>query len=240
VLKDRSFNFWGNFNSSSNAISTSTTIDGDGKRTTSFVNVNGVYGWNFNASYGRKVFKAFNVDLGIRPGVNRNVNFINGTKNVSDYKYTTLSINLSKWGEKSFTFYFGGNASYNRSISTINPLTRAYWSYFGWGNFTYKMKKQKIYFNCNTDITAYQKSPLFPNRKNILLFHPAVRKTFGKGDVWEAKAMVYDLFNKNQNISREFLGNVISESSHNGIRRYAMFTLTYNFSKNGKPQSFGF
>jgi hypothetical protein len=211
-----------------------------GKRTTAFVNVNGSYGWSLSANYGRKLFKSFNADLGIRPGLNRNVNYINGVRNISNYRYTTLSLNLSKWGEKNFTFYFGGNASYNKSTSTINPAARAYWSYFGWGNLMYKMKKAKLYFNQSIDITAYQKSPLFPNRKNIFLFHPAVRKVFGKGDAWEAKVLIYDLFNKNQNVDRNFTSNIISESSHNGIRRYAMFSLIYNFSKNGKPQSSGF
>jgi hypothetical protein len=52
--------------------------------------------------------------------------------------------------------------------------------------------------------------------------------------------MIYDIFNQNQFVDRNITSNFISETTNNGIRRYALFSIVYNFSKNGKPMSMGF
>lgn len=240
VLKERGINLWGGYNTSSNAITTSSTLNVDGKRTTNYTNVNGNQDGYLSVNYGKGIFKGLNANIGLRLNFRKSTNFINGIRNISNYKNYNLNSYVGRWGDKALTFYLGANASYAVSVTTINPKSNAFWSYSGWGGFTYKMKKQKLYFGADLDYTAYQKSPLFPDRKNILLFHPNIKKVFGKGDAWEAKILVSDLFNQRQYIDRSFYGNTITESTHNGINRYVMVSLVYNFSKNGKPVSFGF
>ena len=240
VLKERGINLWGGFNTSNNSITTSSILDAEGRRTTNYTNVNGVYSGNVRLNYGKSVLKGINLNIGLSHNFGRSVNFINSIKNIGNNKSYNINAYIGRWGDKAFTFYLGGFAGYTTSVSTINPKNNAYWSYSSWGGFTYRMKKQKLYFAGDIDYTAYQKSPLFPDRKNVFLFHPNIKKVIGKGDAWEVKLSVHDLFNQNQNISRQFYGNTISESTHSGIKRYAMVSLVYNFSKNGKPASFGF
>jgi hypothetical protein len=240
VLKERGINLWGTLNTTSNSITTNTTLDLDGKRTTNYTNVNGVYNGNIRLNYGKSVLKGINLNLGLSYNFGRSINFINNIKNIGNNKSYNINAYVGRWGDKALTFYLGGYAGYTTSVSTINPKNNAFWSYSSWGGFTYRLKKQKIYFAGDLDYTAYQKSPLFPDRKNVFLFHPNIKKVFGKGDAWEVKLTVHDLFNQNQNISRQFYGNTISESTHSGIKRYTMVSLVYNFSKNGKPASFGF
>jgi hypothetical protein len=108
------------------------------------------------------------------------------------------------------------------------------------GNTQLKFKKIKTYVDLNIEATVYQKSKVFPDQKDVYIFSPSIRKVLGKTDSWEVKAYAFDLLNQNTNIQRNISSNFISESSNNGIRRYFMFSLIYNFSKNGKPSTMGF
>ena len=54
------------------------------------------------------------------------------------------------------------------------------------------------------------------------------------------KLYVFDMLNQNTYVQRNMSSNFISEVSNNGVKRYVMFSLIYNFSKNGKPSNMGF
>jgi hypothetical protein len=63
---------------------------------------------------------------------------------------------------------------------------------------------------------------------------------FTKSDAWELKLYAFDVFNQNTSISRNISSNFVSESTNNGVQRYFLLGVIYNFSKNGKPESMGF
>lgn len=90
----------------------------------------------------------------------------------------------------------------------------------------------------NNEFTIYQRSAIFPNQRNVYLVSPSIRKVLGKKDAWEIKLYAYDVLNQNTNIQRNMSSNFISENINNGVRKYYLFSLLYNFSKNGKPVSF--
>jgi hypothetical protein len=96
----------------------------------------------------------------------------------------------------------------------------------------------KTYFAVNLDATLYQKSDAFPNQRNVYIVSPSIRKVLGKSDAFECKIYAYDVLNQNAFINRNISSNFISETTNNGIRRFVLFSLIYNFSKNGKPTSF--
>ena len=103
-----------------------------------------------------------------------------------------------------------------------------------------KFKKIKTYIDVNIDANIYQKSKVFPDQLDVVILSPSIRKVMGKTDSWELKMYVFDLLNQNTNIQRNISSNFISETNNIGIRRYTMFSLIYNFSKNGKPSNMGF
>jgi len=72
----------------------------------------------------------------------------------------------------------------------------------------------------------------------VYLVSPSIRKVLGKKDAWEVKLYAYDVLNQNTNIVRNMSSNFISENINNGVRKYYLFSLVYNFSKNGKPAGF--
>ena len=239
VLKSRYIYFRANFSNTSHAISSSSTIDSSGKQTSQFVNVDGNYNYRSNLGYTIEVYKGIYMDLSFGKTFNRYVNFVNSFKNVNDNNAFNYSINLNYWGDKWFNFYTQFNANQNSTVSSIRPGTKVnYWNYNVYGNVSFKFKKPKIYVELNNEFTIYQRSAIFPNQRNVYLVSPSIRKVLGKKDEWEIKLYAYDVLNQNSNIQRNMSSNFISENINNGVRKYYLFSLLYNFSKNGKPVSF--
>ena len=241
VLKSKYVQLNGSFSNTNDAIATSSTIDAFGKSVNQYVNVGGNYNYSTGVYYGFDLYKGIN--LGMNTGINggRYNNIVNGIKNTNDNISSRFSVELSYWGDKKVNFWSNFEASNNKTVSSIRPgASTNFWSYRNNSNVQFKFKKAKFFIDLSTDITVYQKSAAFPNQRNIYLVHPSMRKVISKNDKWEAKLMIYDIFNQNQFVDRNITSNFISETANNGIRRYALFSIVYNFSKNGKPMSMGF
>ena len=241
VMKSKYVQFSGSFSNTNDAITTSSRIDAFGKSINQYVNVDGNYNYGSGFYYDFELYKGIN--FGVNTGVNggRYNNIVNGIKNTNDNISTRIGIQFSQWGDKKINFWSSFDASNNKTVSSIRPgASTNFWSYRNNSNVQFKFKKAKFFIDLSTDIVVYQKSTAFPNQRNIYLVHPSMRKVISKNDKWEAKLMVYDLFNQNQFVDRNITSNFISETTNNGIRRYALFSIIYNFSKNGKPMSMGF
>ena len=227
------------FSNKINDITTSNNIDSLGRRVSQYVNANGNYSYGGGFSFGKELFKDFNVGFGIDKKFTRYINFLNNEKNVNDNNSNYYSININHYGDGITNFYTRFSASNRKTVSSIRPEVQTnYWAFGLNGNLEFKFKKIKTYINCDLDATLYQKSSAFPNQRNVYIFSPSIRKAFGKTDAIECKVYAYDLFNQNAFVDRNISSNFISETTNNGIGRFVMFSLIYNFSKNGKPISF--
>ena len=241
VLKSRYIGIGANYVTTNNAISSSSIVDALGRRTSQFVNVQGNYNLSANINYGMELFKGVNGGFGINKSISRYVNFVNKIENINDNKATSYSLNLNYWGETWLNFYLQVSASNNNTKSTIRPGAETnYWLYSSYSNFEFKFIKAKTYININTEANLYQKSKVFPNQRDVYIVSPSIRKVFTKSDAWELKLYAFDVFNQNTSISRNISSNFVSESTNNGVQRYFLLGVIYNFSKNGKPESMGF
>lgn len=239
VLKSRYMNFRLNYSNKINDITTSSTIDALGRRVSQYVNVNGNYSFGGGVGFGKELFKNLNVGFNLNKSFNRFINYLNGEKNINDNNSNSYAININHNGEGILSFYTNFSASNRKTVSSIRPEVQTnYWTYETYGSLELKLKKVKTYINMELDATLYQKSAAFPNQRNVYIFSPSIRKTFGKKDDIECKIYAYDLLNQNAFVNRNISSNFISETTNNGIRRFIMFSLIYNFSKNGKPVSF--
>jgi len=241
VIKNKYVQLSGSFSNTNDAIATSSRIDAFGKSVNQYVNVDGNYNFGSGFYYDFELFKGIN--FGMNTGINggRYNNIVNGIKNTNDNISTRFGISFSQWGDKKINFWSSFDASNNKTVSSIRPgASTNFWTYRNNANIQFKFKKAKFFIDLSTDITVYQKTATFPNQRNIYLVHPSMRKVISKNDKWEAKLMIYDIFNQNQFVDRNITSNFISETTNNGIRRYALFSIIYNFSKNGKPMSMGF
>lgn len=241
VLKSRYVFLDVNYSNTDNAISNSSNVDALGRRVNQYINVQGNYSYRGNLYYGMDVYKGLQFGLNMTGGFNRFVNRVNEIRNVNDNTNISYGLNFSYWGEKSVNFYLNLSANDNRTVSSIRPGSATnYWTYQINGNTQLKFKKIKTYIDVNIDANIYQKSKVFPDQLDVVILSPSIRKVMGKTDSWELKMYVFDLLNQNTNIQRNISSNFISETNNIGIRRYTMFSLIYNFSKNGKPSNMGF
>lgn len=232
VLKSRYIAINGNFSNTSNAITNSSDIDVSGKRISRYVNVNGSYDYGVELNYMMDIFKGIHGGLSSGRNNTRYINFINRIKNTNDNKVATYSLNLEYWGDRWYSFYTAFTIANNRTTSTIQPgIVSKYTTYSSYGSFSLKFKKAKTYVDLFGDLRIYSKTDAFVNPRTLFLFNPTVRKVLTKNDALEAKISVFDLFNRNTDISRNISSNFISENINNTIKRNVMLGVVYNFKK---------
>ena len=230
VLKSRYIAIQGNFSNTANAITNSSDIDASGKRISKYVNVDGSYEYGVELNYMMDLFKGIHGGFSTGRNNSRYINFINSIKNTNDNKVSNYSLNLEYWGDRWYSFYTVFSIANNRTTSTIQPgIISKYTTYSGYGSFSLKFKKAKIYIDLLGDLRIYSKTDAFVNPRTLFLFTPSVRKVLTKNDAFEAKISVFDLFNRNTDISRNISSNFISENINNTIRRYVMLGVVYNF-----------
>lgn len=240
VLKSRYMSVNLSYANTDNAISNNTTIDALGRRVNQYINVQGNYHYGGSLNYSME-HKGIQFGGGLDVNIDRYVNKVNGIRNVNDNSNIGYSAQLNYWGEEWYSFYLNFGANNNTTVSSIRPGAYTnYWNYSISGKPELNFKKMKTYFDLNIDANIFQKSKDFPDQKNIYILSPSIRKVLGKQESWEMKLYVFDMLNQNNYVQRNISSNFISEVSNNGVKRYVMFSLIYNFSKNGNPSNMGF
>lgn len=241
VLKSRSMSFNISYSTTQNDIANASTVDSLGRRINQAINVNGNYNFSASVRYGFDIIPSLNVGVNAGPGKNRYVNVVNGKENVTDNDNINIGIYSGYWSDKWINFWLNFNATHTRSVSSVRPdVLTQYWRYNSYSNLQFKFKKQKLYIDMNLETSIYQKTAAFANQQDVYIFSPTIRKVISKDEKWEAKLYVNDVFNQNQGINRNVSSNFISETVNQTIQRYFLFSLIYNFSKNGKPTNNGF
>ncbi len=237
VLKSRNIYLSANFSTTNNAITTANFIDTLGRRINQAINVNGNYSGSMWSAYGFDIFPSYNFSFGVSPNISRFANVVNGLQNISKNNSLGFTLSLSHWSEQKFNFYINFDARYNHSSSSIRPnATTKYWSYNVWSNMTLKLPA-KFVLEANGSMSLFQKTSVFAGNSNVYLLNSSLTKTLGKSNQFEMKVAINDIFNQNQNIRRNISTNFITETVQQNIQRFWMFTLAYNFSKNGKPNN---
>lgn len=235
VLKSKNIYLSANFTTTNNAITNANFIDSIGRRVNQAINVNGNYSGNLWSRYGFDIFPTYNLSFGFSPTISRFVNKVNGIENVSNNNNYGFDLGLGHWSEKKLSFYTFLNATLNNSKSSIRPnVVTRFWSYSTYLDLSLKLPA-KFFLQVDSRLTIYQKTEQFANSANVYLVNGSLKKTFGKSDKLEMKVSINDIFNNNQNIRRNISTNFITETIQQNIQRFWMFTLAYNFSKNGKP-----
>ena len=235
VLKSKNIDLNVNFSTTNNAITNANFIDTLGRRINQAINVNGNYNAYMWSSYGIEIAPSYNLNFGISPSVSRFVNIVNGLENISKNNSAGLNVGINHWSEKKLNFSTNLSAQYNHSSSSIRPdAVTKFWSYNMWSDLTLKLPA-KFILNANANLRILQRTSVFAGNSNVYIVNSSLRKTFGKSDKLEMKVSINDIFNQSQNISRNISTNFITETIQQNIQRIWLFTIAYNFSKNGKP-----
>ena len=218
-----------------NAFVNERTIDAFGKSIYRTVNADGNYYFNLYSSYNTK-WKKPNIRFSFGPNayISRNVSYLNNEKAVNTNSNYGLRFGISKQKEKKYDISFSSELTRVNSKSSINRAALAnYWQ----GSLNVDVEITLPYkLRLETDINykAKEKDPRFPAKNTFSIWNASLKRNIFK-DKLEIGASVNDILNENRGYDRNFSDNRYSETFYNTLKRYWMLTLTWNFSKNGKP-----
>ncbi|MGY3053317.1 hypothetical protein ACVWYG_001515 [Pedobacter sp. UYEF25] len=223
-------------NQSFNAIGNNNTLITDlndpnyGKIATTYVNVGGVYSGNGNVTYGVPLLpdKKLNLNMSLNGQYNRNTNFTNSIKNITNsWSITNRYTFVTNFDKFDFTGGISGTintASYsaqpksNTTYYTVNPNFETSYVFPGSIRFAVDLD----YINNSGRGEGYN--------TQYTLVNSYVSRQFYKNK-FTFKAAVNDAFNQNQGISRTATNNTIVDLNYNVLKRYYMFSLTYSITR---------
>ncbi|MFS2189798.1 outer membrane beta-barrel family protein [Mucilaginibacter sp. Mucisp84] len=155
-------------------------------------------------------------------------NVLNETKS---YSYSG-SIRLSKYKEKKYDAWISAGPTYTINSSSLNTVLNNNGRGFNAnGGFNvYLPGKFQIGSDGNYTYNAPTKS--FPQDFRRFLLNANISRTFMK-DALKATISGNDLLNQNTGYNRTGSANVLTQERYTTIRRYFMFSLTWDFNKVG-------
>ena len=203
--------------------------------TTQYVNlVNKTpYDYYFSMNSSRKIAgPGITIGLGLNTDGNIAYSYINNQINQSQTYTYSGSLNLSKYEAKKYSFNLRGGPSYTInefSLETSNNNNAA--GFRGSGFATYFLPAK---FIISSDINyTYSAATRTFTAQYKTIWNGSIAKTFLKDDKLKISLAANDLLNQNVNFSRGVTGNTITQTNTNGIKRYFMFMVTWDFTKFG-------
>ncbi|QEC66231.1 outer membrane beta-barrel protein [Panacibacter ginsenosidivorans] len=237
VLTER--NIWTNvgYTFTQNAITSRDFVDAStGKRVYQSVNADGNRSLYAYLDYGFKI-KKIDTRIGLNSNINgsRYVSIVNDSMNVTNSSSYSFGLNINKDKEKKYSIYVSPNATYTISKSSIQQnLETKYWTFtVSTGADIFLPLKFQIHSDC--DFNFRQKTSVFENNNNAILWNAWVGKKLLKKDALLIKITGHDLLNQNIGFDRTVNSNYISQNTYSTIQRFFLLSLVWNFTKAGTP-----
>jgi hypothetical protein len=243
VLSSQSIYISGYYSFTTNPIVSNVFTDAAGKSTFQSVNIADKTPMNFNmySSISRKI-KGIDVQtgLGFSMNGNKSYNYINNVLNETKTMSYSPNINISKYKDKKYSFnmYFG--PSYNTTEASVQQSFNSNgWGAQGWVSGSVQLPGN---FEITTDgeYSYRGKTQAFDESLTNFLWNATFSKKFFKAQNLKASITGFDLLNQNQGFNRSAFNGNITQSSYTTIKRYFMFSVSWDFTKMGggvKPQN---
>ncbi|PZP48937.1 MAG: TonB-dependent receptor, partial [Pseudopedobacter saltans] len=207
VLTSSGFNVWINGGNTQNQITTNVMTDSTGKNTYQYVNVNGNGRLNVYTDIYFKS-KKWDLNYGLSPEIswNRNVNFSNSDRNVSNAYSYNLGLYLSKYKDSAYEVSLNVTPNYNVNKASLQPeLNNNFWGLNASPSVTFFVPK-KFELHADLDYMYQDKTPTF-SRISRALVNAYIGRKFLPGDKLMIKISGFDLFNKNIGQNRQMNNN---------------------------------
>ena len=137
----------------------------------------------------------------------------------------------NKDDENKYSFYYNGDIDYNISTPSIRKdLQTKYWTQDHSVGLTLTLPWR---FEMNNEVRGsfQQKTELFNENNNVVLWNAYLGKKLLKNDKAIVKIVAHDILNQNIGYSRYVNSNVIEETNYQSIARYFLLSFIWNFSK---------
>ncbi len=240
IISDKSFNVYGSYNFTSNAIVNNTITDAAGKSTYQSINLSNVkpQGFYVYGYFGQKIAKTdFRISLGTDINSNTYYNMINSELNKTTSNNYGLSLSFSRYVIKKHSFSISFGPSYNTSESSLQKqVNNNGWIYNARFNGSLTLP-HKIVIGVNGTYLYQQKTQSFAEDFDRMLVSTTLTKSFFKAENLKFQLSGNDLFNQNVGFSRRATSNMITQNSYTTIKRYAMFSVIYDLSQMGGPKA---
>ncbi|MEO6979606.1 MAG: outer membrane beta-barrel family protein [Mucilaginibacter sp.] len=234
VITNQSFNIFANYSfTSSPIISDVTTNFLTGKSVTRYSNLSNKTPFNFNVnSYYDKKIGFLDINAGVQASANGSTSYSisNDALNRTNYNTYSARLRLSKYKEKKYDISLAAGPSYTFSksslLTNINNNGRGF---SGDGNVNFYLPgKFQVGSDVSYEYTA--KTQTFDKDLKKTVLNASIVKTFFKNDDLKLALTGNDLLNQNIGFSRSVNGNYLQQNSYTTIKRYFMFTVTWNFN----------
>lgn len=232
VLKEKGVFIEVNYNIINNAITFLNTIDlSTGAQTYMPVNVNGNSNWNVWGSWfkgGGEKGVQYNINVNSSGG--KNINFINGIRNVTNYINLETGLSLRYETER-----YGGGLSpqvgWNNSSSSLMPTqTTRYMEYGGQVEGFVKLPgKLELRSECNFQLR--QRINAFDSNPSQVIWHANLSRQVFKDKSGKIMLVANDILNENRGFNRNITNNFISEEKYSRISRYFFLKFEWTFNK---------
>ena len=172
VLKQKGLFSYINMYVNHNAFVQSNTVDSIGRRIYQTVNANGGYSLNFYSNYNFAITKSkINFGFGPNANISRNIDFINGVKDIANTSSYGFNLNINKYVEKKYNYYFGPSFTWNHSKASVNSSANAdYWEINAWGGGNITLPHN---FELNTDLNIHYDKRI-PGSRKIQIIQPGM------------------------------------------------------------------
>jgi len=234
VLSGQSVYISGNYNFTVNPIVNNTITNKGGSSTSQYFNLTNKnpYSANLYTRFSQKI-KGISFDAGLNGSISENYNYSNNVLNTNtSYNYGG-SLGLSRFIEKKLDLWLSWQPGYTVSKSSLQPdINNNGFTMNGYGGF-YVYLPAKFAINCDANYEYRAATKSFNTDFSQIIVNPSVEKKFLKESNLKISATVNDLFNQNAGFSRNASGSYLTQNTYTSIRRYFMFSITYDFSKMG-------
>jgi outer membrane receptor protein involved in Fe transport len=242
VLSDQSLYLYTSFNFVNRAIVNNNTTDSTGKTTYQSINLNGrqPYSFNINASYGQKFnsLGGINVRIGAYSNGSRSFNYSNSILNTTNSNSYSAQLGISKYKQKKFDFYVSAGPGYTISGSSLQKsINNNGYTFNGYAYFNYYFPG-KIQLSSDANYDYRGKTQAFEETFSKAIVNASINKTFLKQDNLKLSLAVNDLLNQNRGFDRSSYSGNITQNTYTTIKRYFLFSITWDFNKmgGGAPQ----
>lgn len=219
-----------------NSIIGSQTIDQFNKSTTQYINRNGLPGFFGYIGYSRRLGKV-SVNASTTIGFNVNINsygyirMLNGTEIKTRQHSISAGPRISFYKLKQISFSYNSNISFTKSNSDGGNIGNNYnWQHNHNANATVFLPG-KIELASDVTMNFQPANSSFSTSRQQIKWDASVTKKFLKNDKAQIRLAISDILNQNTGYYRNASGGMISESASNYLPRYALLSLTWNFSR---------
>lgn len=229
----RSLMLMGDFQITQNSIISKSTYFDDGKRETTYVNVNGVWNGRLMNMFSMPLRnKKWSVSNHVFVNANHNIGFNNGLRN------TSLSFRINE--SPGITFRpdhfelelrprYSVQTTHNSVQKNANQTVHSYGGRFDGTYYTpWGLTLQSdINYSATSGYAAGYDTRTW-------MWNATISQQFLRNKALTLSVKAYDLLNQRKNIRRNVTANYIDDTRYNALTRYFMVTLSYRFNTFGK------